>query len=44
MFGRSCTCLLAVSVLLLAPIVLRGQSGRVHLTPDTEIPLRGDIE
>ena len=25
-------------------IVLRGQSGRVHLTPDTEIPLRGDIE
>ena len=44
MFGRSCTCLLSVSVLLLAPILLRGQSGRVHLTPDTEIPLRGDIE
>jgi len=44
MFGRSCTGLLAISVLLLVPILLRGQSGRVHLTPDIEIPLRGDIE
>jgi hypothetical protein len=44
MFGRSCTCLLAISVLLLAPIVLHGQSGRVRLAPNIETPLRGDVE
>jgi hypothetical protein len=44
MFGRSCTGLLVISVLLLAPLLLRGQSGRVQLAPDIEIPLPGDVE
>lgn len=44
MFGRSCTGLLAISVLLLAPILLHGQSGRVQFAPDIEIPLRGGVE
>jgi hypothetical protein len=29
MHGRSCTCLLAIAVLILTPVVLRGQSGGV---------------
>ena len=34
MYGRSCICLLAVLVLMLAPAVLEGQSGRVDATPE----------
>jgi hypothetical protein len=39
MHGRSCTCLLAISVLILAPALLRGQSGGVNPAPDFAIPL-----
>lgn len=38
MHGRSCTCLLAILILLLAPAGLRGQSGRVTPAPDFAIP------
>jgi hypothetical protein len=38
MHGRSCTCLLAISILLLAPAGLRGQSGRVTPAPEFGIP------
>jgi|SRR5580658_234533 hypothetical protein len=40
MHGRSCTCLLAVSILILAPGFLRGQSGGVSRAPDLAAPLR----
>ena len=40
MYGRSCTCLLAVVALILAPAFLRGQSGRVNPAPDFAAPLR----
>jgi hypothetical protein len=43
MYGRSCTCLLAISVLVLAPSFLRGQSGRANPTPDFAIPLPADL-
>jgi hypothetical protein len=39
MYGRSCTCLLAIFVLILAPAFLRGQSGRVNSAPEFTIPL-----
>jgi hypothetical protein len=39
MFGRSCTCLLAIFVLTLAPAFLRGQSGGVNSAPEFSIPL-----
>ena len=39
MYGRSCTCLLAIFVLILAPAFLRGQSGRVNSAPEFSIPL-----
>ncbi len=38
MHGRSCTCLLAVSALILTPAVLRGQSGRVNPAPEFAMP------
>jgi hypothetical protein len=44
MYGRSCTCLLAFSILMLSPALVRGQSGRVHLAPNLELPLRGDVD
>ncbi len=34
MFGRNCTGLLAVLVLVLAPAILRGQTGRVDAAPE----------
>jgi len=34
MFGRSCTSLLAVLVLILAPTFLRGQTGRIDSAPE----------
>ena len=34
MYGRSCICLLAVLVLILAPTVSQGQSGRVDVAPE----------
>lgn len=37
MYGRSCRSLLAVSVLILAPVLLRGQSGRVRTAPDSSL-------
>src|SRR5271165_7199287 len=40
MHGRSCTCLLAISILILAPAFLRCQSGEVNGAPDLAIPLR----
>lgn len=43
MYGRSCTCLLAVSVLILAPAFLRCQSGRVDSPSDITIALRPDL-
>ena len=39
MYGRSCTCLLAVSVLILAPADSAGQSGRVAPAPEFAVPL-----
>src|SRR5438309_2066312 len=39
MHGRSCTCLLAVSALILTPTFLRGQSGRDNPAPKFAIPL-----
>jgi hypothetical protein len=39
MYGRSCTCLLAIFVLILAPVFLRGQSGRANSAPEFTIPL-----
>ena len=44
MYGRSCTCLLAFSILMLSPALVRGQSGRVRLAPNLELPLRGDVD
>ena len=44
MYGRSCTCLLAFSILMLSPALVRGQSGRVYLAPNLELPLRGDVD
>ena len=44
MYGRSCTCLLAFSILMLSPALVRGQSGRVLLAPNLELPLRGDVD
>jgi hypothetical protein len=38
MHGRSCTCLLAILILLVAPAGLRGQSGRVTGASDFAIP------
>jgi hypothetical protein len=38
MYGRSCTCLLAIFVLILAPVFLRGQSARVS-APELALPL-----
>src|SRR5208282_3991820 len=42
MYGRSCTCLLAVSVLILAPASLRSQTGLADSAPDFAIPHRAD--
>jgi hypothetical protein len=39
MYGRSCTCLLAIAMVILAPAVLRGQSGRINSAPDFVVPL-----
>ena len=39
MYGRSCTCLLAVSVLILAPAFLRGQPSSGNPDPEFAIPL-----
>src|SRR5271169_208896 len=39
MYGRSCACLLAISLLILAPAFLRGQSGRVNPAPSFTMPL-----
>jgi hypothetical protein len=36
MHGRSCPCLLAISLLFLTPVVLRGQSDRAR--PDSDFP------
>ncbi len=36
MYGRSCTCLLTISLLMLSPVLLRGQSERVR--PDFAFP------
>jgi len=41
MYGRSCTCWLAISVLMLAPAFLRGQAPRVD-SPALTNPLRTD--
>jgi hypothetical protein len=41
MHGRSCTCLLAISVLLVAPASLRGQSGSVDAAPEFSARLPG---
>ena len=38
MYGRSCTCLLTISVLILAPAFLRGQSSGVNPAPHFAIP------
>lgn len=38
MYGRSCRCLLAISILILAPAFVRGQSGPVKATPEFAIP------
>jgi hypothetical protein len=43
MYGRSCTCLLAISILLLAPASLRGQSGHVDPAPEFAIPLPPNV-
>lgn len=40
MHGRTCTCLLAIAFLILAPAFLRGQSGRVTPAHDFAVPLR----
>jgi len=42
MHGRSCTCLLALSLLFLAPAFLSGQSGRVDPAPDFTLPFPPD--
>jgi hypothetical protein len=39
MHGRSCTGLLAISILILTPVALRGQSNRVNPAPEFAIPL-----
>lgn len=39
MYGRSCRCLLAISTLILAPSLMRGQSGPAKATPELAIPL-----
>jgi hypothetical protein len=44
MYGRSCTCLLAICLFMLAAAPARGQSGRFKLAPEVEIPLRGDVD
>jgi len=41
MHGRSCTCLLAISVLMVAPTYLRGQSGSVDAAPEFSVHLPG---
>jgi hypothetical protein len=41
MHGRSCTCLLAISFLLMAPTYLRSQSGSVDAAPDFSAHLPG---
>jgi hypothetical protein len=38
MFGRSCSCLLSISILILAPALLRGQSDRPITMPDFNLP------
>jgi len=43
MYGRSCTCLLAISVVLLAPDALRGQSSQVGPAPEFANPLPPDL-
>lgn len=39
MHGRSCKCLLAIFILILAPATLCSQTGRFHRAPEFEIPL-----
>ncbi|HSY93563.1 MAG TPA: hypothetical protein VK812_19545 [Candidatus Binatus sp.] len=41
MHGRSCTCLLAISVLMVALTSLRGQSGSVDAAPEFSLHLPG---
>ena len=43
MYGRSCRGLLAVSVLIVAPALVRGQSSRVESAPDLAVSLRTDL-
>jgi hypothetical protein len=51
MHGRSCACLLAISLLILAPVVMSGQSGRVdepaeytiHFPTYATPPARSDL-
>jgi hypothetical protein len=43
MYGRSCTCLLAISVVLLAPAALLGQSSQVTPGQEFAIPLPRDL-
>lgn len=43
MYGRSCRCLLAISLLILAPAWVRGQSGRLDSAPDFAIPLPPEV-
>jgi hypothetical protein len=43
MHGRSCTCLLAISVLMLTPAVLRGQSARSNPASDFPVPVRPSL-
>jgi hypothetical protein len=38
MNGRSCKCLLAISILMLTPGFVRGQTGRVNLAPELISP------
>ena len=42
MYGRSCTCLLAILVLMLAPAFLSGQSGRADSAPAFAVHLPWD--
>ena len=38
MHGRSCTCLLAITAVILTPTFLRGQSARVNPAPEVGLP------
>lgn len=44
MFGRSCTCLLAILILILAPAFLAGQSGRVNRAPELVFPFSPEVD